>query len=64
MPLLLALDATLEHVSEHRVDAVFIDNAHALGGETQFNPSVLGFDPEFVSMQVRQEATTRPVIRM
>jgi hypothetical protein len=46
MILLLALDAALTHVGDYRVDAVFIDNSHALG------------------RQVRQKATTRPVICM
>jgi hypothetical protein len=62
MTLLLALDAALANVGDDRVDAVFINDAHALGGKAQFYPSVLGFDPEFVRMQVGQKAATRPVL--
>jgi hypothetical protein len=64
MILLLALDAALTHVGDYRVDAVFIDNPHALGRQAQLDPAILRVDPELVGMQVRQKATTRPVIRM
>ena len=64
MILLLAFDAALTHVGDYRVDAVFIDNPHALGRQAQLDPSIFRVNPELVGMQVRQKATTRPVIRM
>jgi hypothetical protein len=60
--LLLALDAALAHVSDNRVDAVFIDNAHTFGRQAQLYPAILGFDPEFVRVQVGQKATARTVV--
>ena len=62
MILLLALDAALAHVGDDRVDAVLIDNSHALGGYAQFYPAILGLDPEFMSMQVWQKTPTRLVM--
>jgi hypothetical protein len=44
MTLLLALDAALAHIGDNRVDAVFIDNAHALDGQAQLDPAILGFN--------------------
>ena len=64
MILLLALDAALAHVGDNRVDAVFINDAHALGGKAQLYPSILGFDPELMRMQVGQKASSRPVVGM
>src|SRR5210317_2064330 len=62
MMLLLALDAALAHVGDDRVDAVFVDNAHALGGQAQLEPAILGFDPELVRVQVGQKAATCAVV--
>jgi hypothetical protein len=42
MILLLALDAAFTHVGDYRVDAVFIDNSHALGRQAQLDPAILG----------------------
>ena len=62
MMLLIALDAALAHVGDDRVDAVFIDDAHALDGQAQFDPAILGFNPELVRVQVGQKAATRAVV--
>jgi hypothetical protein len=62
MMLLLALDAAFAHVGDNRVDAVFIDDAHTFGRQAQLYPAILGFDPEFVRLQVGQKATTRTVV--
>jgi len=62
MMLLLALDAALAHVGDNRVDAVFIDDAHTFGRQAQLYPAILGFDPEFVRVQVGQKATTRTIV--
>jgi hypothetical protein len=62
MMLLLALDAAFAHVGDNRVDAVFIDDAHTFGRQAQLYPASLGFDPEFVRLQVGQKATTRTVV--
>jgi hypothetical protein len=60
---LLALDAALAHIGDDFVDAVFIDNAHTLGGQAQLDPAILGFNPEFVSVQVGQKTATRTGFR-
>jgi hypothetical protein len=62
MMLLLALDATLAHVGDNRVNAIFIDDAHTFGRQAQLYPAILGFDPEFVRVQVGQKAATRTVV--
>ena len=60
----LYLFAAFAHISQNRVDAVLVDNPHAFGGNTQFHPAVFRLYPEFMGMQVRQEATARLVMRM
>jgi len=64
MMLLLALDAAFAHIGDDRVDAVFIDDSHTLDGQAQLDPTFLGFNPEFVSVQVGQKTAARTVIRV
>jgi hypothetical protein len=50
------------HVGEDGVDAVLFDGAQATRGNTQGNPTALGFDPEALGVQIRQEAAALLVI--
>src|SRR5690606_425551 len=43
-------------VGEDGVDAVLVDGAQGLGGNTELDPAVLAGDPEAALMQVRHEA--------
>ena len=64
--ILVALDslALCPQVGKHFVDAVLIDDAHALVGHAQPHIAFLGFDPESLELQVRQKAPTSSVFGM
>jgi hypothetical protein len=64
----IAIDATLDalpfgaQIGQHLLDAVLVDDADALVRNPQANETLLGFDPESLVLQIRQEAPTRPVV--
>src|SRR3546814_6119032 len=43
-------------VGQHGVDAVLVDDADGLGGNTQANPAVFAFNPEPARLQVGQRS--------
>ena len=51
-------------VGQDRFDTQFVDDAHALGGNTQLDETLLAFNPETVCLQVGQEATLGSVVRV
>src|SRR5690606_7425138 len=54
--------ATGAQVGQNSVDAVLVDDADGLGGNTQANPAVFALDPEPARLQVGQEATLGLVV--
>src|SRR5690606_41001988 len=54
--------AARTQVAEHLVDADLVDDAHAFAAQAQFHETLLGFHPETMRVQVRQEATLRVVV--
>jgi hypothetical protein len=54
LPVLWALTLRAQ-VGEYFVDAVLVDDAQTLVGHAQPNVALLGFDPETLGLQVRQE---------
>src|SRR5690606_20637460 len=62
MTVSLNLFAASAQFRQNYVDAALVDDAHALGRNTQTHETLLGFDPETVMLQVRQETTTGFVV--
>jgi hypothetical protein len=54
--------ATSADFAQYRVDALLVDNAHALAGNTQTNKTLLGLNPEPVLVKIGQEPTTGTVL--
>ena len=51
-------DAAGANISQHRIDAYLVDDAHAFAGKTQLHKTLLGLNPETVSVKVWQKAAT------
>ena len=49
-------------IGQNGVDALLVDDAHALGGHAQLHEALLAGHPETVGVQVRQETPARPVV--
>jgi len=47
--------ATSAQVSQHRFDAVFVDQAQSSARDAQTHPTVFAFNPETLVLQVRQK---------
>jgi len=58
---LLDLDPAGAHVRQHGLDAVLVDQTHALCRHLQANEPLLALHPESVEVQVRHEAPSRRV---
>ena len=58
----LNLGASFTDVNQNGVDAALVDDTHAFGGNAQTHEALLGFNPETVVLQVRQETTTGFVV--
>ena len=54
--------AARANVSQHLLDAVLVDDAHALVGDAQAYPALLGFQPETLALQVRQKTAAGLVV--
>ena len=61
-PLRLDVRTGGAQVGDDLLDAVLVDDAHALVRNTQAHPALLGFEPESLVLQVGQEATTSLVM--
>src|SRR5262249_17323192 len=58
----LELVALRAQLFDHLVDALLLHGAHAAGRQAQRHPALLGFQPEALRVQVRQEATALLVV--
>jgi hypothetical protein len=56
--------AASAQVAQYAIDTFLIDDAHTLGGETQAHPAVLALNPEFMGVQIGQEASFGFVVCM
>src|SRR5438067_12683961 len=56
--------ATSADLRQHDVDAFLVDRAKRRVGEPQADPAILAFDPETPLLEVGQEATLRPIVRV
>src|SRR4051794_27204083 len=56
------LHAVRTHFREHGIDALLVDGAQSLVGQTQGDPALLALDPQTPIMQVRQETSMRLVV--
>jgi hypothetical protein len=50
------------HVSEHGIDAIFVDQAQSGAGDAQTHPAVFAFHPEAAVLQVGHEAALGLVV--
>src|SRR5690606_10702275 len=50
------LFAACAEIGEDGVDAVLVDGAHGVGGNTQLDPTVLAGDPEAALVEIGHEA--------
>jgi hypothetical protein len=60
----LDLNSAFTDVSQHRIDAEFVDYTHTLGGQAQFDEAIFRFNPEAVGMNIRREPTSGSVFRV
>jgi hypothetical protein len=60
----LNLFAASANISQHLLDTVLVDNAHALAGNSQAHEALLGLQPETVLVQVGQKTPASAVLRM
>jgi len=58
----LELFAASAQLGQHYVDTTLVNDAHAFGRYAQTHETLLGFNPETVVLQVRQETTTGFVV--
>jgi hypothetical protein len=56
--------ATGSKVLNDRLESVLVDYSHPFGRNTQLDEAIFAFQPEFVVVNVRQEAPPRLVVRV
>jgi len=55
LPLSLNLNSIVSDIGQNRINAQFVDYAHALSGHLQFDESLLRLNPKTVRMDVRRK---------
>jgi len=53
--------AALAHIGKHGIDAVLVDDPHALNGDLQPYETIFSFNPETMCVEIGRKAAPRPM---